>query len=133
MLGLADLVIDICDIHHKFHVIAQIVTHDTAQNIGGDIIPGVSEMPCIINSRAAAIPCHTLPSRIQGHKFRLALAQGIVEPEISSFGHVRHGSAGGIALRGESAQLTEDADEARGTSEDPTHQGRKSTEDIDWP
>jgi len=65
----ANLVIDIGHVLHKENFIAEVVPHDTTQNIGGEIVSGVAKVPSIIDGWTTAVPCHFPACRVDRDKW----------------------------------------------------------------
>lgn len=76
-----DLIVDVRDVLHKLHVESEVVPHDPAQHVGGDIVSRVSEMPGVVDGRAATVPGHLLAARVDGHEGLLLAGERVVDLE----------------------------------------------------
>lgn len=73
----AHLVVDICNIHDEFHIELKVVAHDTPNDICADIVPGMTQMRIIVDSRPASIPGHLLSFRVNRNEWSFRPRQRI--------------------------------------------------------
>jgi len=55
-----DFVINVCDVHAESHIVFEIVSHNSSDDIEGDVGFGVSHMRVIVNCGPAHIPVDNL-------------------------------------------------------------------------
>lgn len=71
------LVVHIGDVHHKVDIELEVVAHNSANDIGANIVAGVSQMRVVVDSRSASIPHHLLSCRVDRDERCLGLGQGV--------------------------------------------------------
>lgn len=67
----AYLVIHVGNVHDKVDIELEVVAHNAPNDIGADIVSGVTQMRVVVYRRAARVPSDFLAGRVDGNKGRL--------------------------------------------------------------
>jgi hypothetical protein len=72
-----DLVINVGDVHNESNLKVEIISQDTSDDIGGDIVAGVAQMGIVVYCRTAGIPGNVL--RLKRDEWDFGFSQGVVD------------------------------------------------------
>lgn len=71
------LVINIGDVHDKLDVELEVIPEDSTQDIGADIVSGMTQMRIVVDCRTASVPLNFPAFGVQWHKGRLRSGEGV--------------------------------------------------------
>ena len=74
---MTNLIVDVCNVHHKMNIELEVVSHNAPNNIRSHIVARMAQMRIVVNSRAARIPGHFLSFRIKWNKGGLRFSQRV--------------------------------------------------------
>jgi hypothetical protein len=72
-----DLVINVGDVHNESNLEVEIISQDTSDDIGRDIVASVAQMGIVVYCRAAGIPGNVL--RLKRDEGDFGFGQGVVD------------------------------------------------------
>ena len=91
-----DLIVDVRHVHYESYVVAEVVRHDSADDVEVDVVPRVAHVRAVVHRRAADVPSHAVAvERDEGNLGlgeRVEQARGVSAGSIfGSLGRLRRG------------------------------------------
>mmetsp|Transcript_81846 Transcript_81846/g.265117 ORF Transcript_81846/g.265117 Transcript_81846/m.265117 type:complete len:402 (-) Transcript_81846:249-1454(-) len=83
-----DLVVDVCNVNMVLDIVAEVIRHNSAQDIEGQVRTGMAHVCDIVNSRAASVPHHLLA--IQRSEGFLRTCEAVRDLQLHIMPRVRH-------------------------------------------